>query len=174
MPSKEDNESLLSSEQEDFRAAMRYWATGVAVVATQYEEVRHGMTVNSFTSVSLDPPLIIVALDQSARTHNLVQGTQVFGVTILSSRQEELSNRFAGRHTEDQDRFAGLEIKTLITGSPFIKGGMAYLDCRVVTTHKIGHNTLFIAEVAAFQTNPETRMDGPLLYYFRDYRSLKE
>ena len=172
MPPKYDNKSLSSSEQEDLRSAMRYWATGVAVVATRYEEVRHGMTVNSFTSVSLDPPLIIVTLDQSARTHNLVQESRVFGVTILSARQEEIANRFAGRHTEDQDRFEGLEIETLVTGSPFIKGGMAYVDCRVEFTHTIGHNTLFIAEVIAFQTNPETRMDGPLLYYFREYRSL--
>lgn len=171
MTSPKDNPSI---NQEDLRSAMRYWATGVSVVSTIRDNVQHGMTVNSFTSFSLDPPLIIIALEQTARTHDLIQASGVFGVTILSSLQEEISNRFAGRHTEDQDRFIGLETETLITGSPFVKGGMAYVDCRVETTHPAGKNTLFIAEVLAFQTNPDTLADGPLIYYFRKYRRLGE
>lgn len=167
-----DTPQKSSMDQEDLRATMRYWATGVAVVATLHDHVRHGMTVNSFTSISLTPPLIIVALDQSARTHNLIKASRIFGITILSSRQEELSNRFAGHHTEDQDRFEGLETETLVTGSPFIKGGMAYLDCRVHSTQMVGPNTLFIAKVLAINANPESKSDSPLLYYFRKYRHL--
>lgn len=174
MTNPKDAPPKSTMDQEDLRSIMRYWATGVAVAATLHNEVRHGMTVNSFTSVSLTPPLIIVALEQSARTHTLIKASRIFGVTILSSLQEELSTRFAGRHTEDQDRFEGLETETLVTGSPFIKGGMAYVDCRVHSTHTVGPNTLFIAEVLAIKANPESKPDGPLLYYFRKYRQLAE
>ena len=119
---------------EEFRLAMRNWATGVSVVTTEYQGVRHGMTVNSFTSISLTPPLVLVSLERKTRTHGLVVKSGIFGITILSENQQSVSDCFAGRCGDHENRFANLETHTLVTSAPFIDGGLVYLDCRVVTT----------------------------------------
>lgn len=172
MTNKQKASSDSKDDPIDLRSAMRHWATGVCIVSTQQGDVDHGMTVNSFTSVSISPPLVTLSLEGTARTHEMVQSTQVFGITILSGKQEDVSNRFAGRDTENQDRFDGYEKERLLTGSPFIKGGTAYLDCRVKSHHPVGPNTLYIAEVIAIKLNPEFEMNGPLLYFSRSYNRL--
>ena len=139
----------MTLDPENLRAAMRAWTAGVTVVTTVYEGHKHGMTVNSFTSISLDPAMITISLQQSTRTHELVSKSRVFGLTILSAEQSKISDLFAGRFPEIEDRFADLQTETLVTGSPLIVGGLAWLDCRVVETFNAGMNTLFIAEVVA-------------------------
>lgn len=173
MPEFRNDDSHKAVDGDEIRAAMRYWATGVAIVSTLKNQEQHGMTVNSFTSISLNPPFIVVTLENTARTYNLIKASGVFGVTILSSKQEVISNRFAGRDTENKDRFDGIKTETLSTGSPFIKGGMAYFDCRVTSSHPAGTNTLIVAEVIATKIDTETNLDDPLLYYSREYRQLK-
>ena len=84
-------------DSEEMRAAMRNWATGVTVVSTMFNGERHGMTVSSFTSVSIDPAMVLVSLQMEARTYKLVDSSGVFGVTILDNSQQEISDRFAGR-----------------------------------------------------------------------------
>jgi len=79
------------------RHAMRHWTTGVAVVTARLDDQIHGMTVNSFTSISLEPPLVSATLAAGTRTQSLVEQTGVFGVTILSEGQADISDRFAGR-----------------------------------------------------------------------------
>lgn len=161
----------MAVDPENLRRGMRQWATGVTVVATQHNGIRHGMTVNSFISVSLDPPLVLVSLERTSRTHNLVQKAGFFGVTILSKDQQEVSECFAGRHTEHEDRFTNLNTFIMITGSPLVEGGLAYFDCRVVSAYEAGTHTLFIGEVLESQF-----IDGkePLLYYNRMYRGLQK
>lgn len=158
----------------DLRAAMRSWATGVAVVSTRLGEQQHGMTVNSFTSVSIDPPLVTVALEKSTRTHQMLQQSHILGITILSAAQKEISDRFAGRFPDDQDRFAGLATETLTTGAPFILGGLAFIDCRLRSTIDASPNNLIIAEVVAVKTSMQVESPEPLLYYSRAYHSLKD
>jgi flavin reductase (DIM6/NTAB) family NADH-FMN oxidoreductase RutF len=150
---------------------MRCWTTGVAIVTAQHQGLRHGMTVNSFTSISLEPPAVLVALEQTTRTHALVVESGAFGVTILASEQLSISECFAGRDCDDEDRFAGLETHSLVSGVPFIAGGLAYLDCRVIASYASGNSTLFIAEVLAAQTGER---NAPLLYLNRQYRQLQE
>jgi flavin reductase (DIM6/NTAB) family NADH-FMN oxidoreductase RutF len=128
------------------------------------------MTVNSFTSISLDPALITISLQTSTRTHELVSKSGAFGLTILSADQADISDRFAGRNPEIQDRFSGLVMETLVTGSPLLVGGLAWMDCRVVQTYAAGQNTLFIAEVLAARGTGEGR---PLVYHNRKYWQLK-
>jgi flavin reductase (DIM6/NTAB) family NADH-FMN oxidoreductase RutF len=161
----------LNLDPEQLRQAMRSWSSGVTVVTASHEGEQHGMTVNSFTSVALEPPLIIISLQTDSRTQSLVSGARAFAVTILGEDQQELSDRFAGRIPDTEDRLAGLETETLVTGAPFIKGGLAYLDCRVTQTIPVGSNTLFLAEVVAAQGNGE---GNPLIYHNRDYRKLIE
>jgi flavin reductase (DIM6/NTAB) family NADH-FMN oxidoreductase RutF len=164
----------MAVASEELRQAMRQWATGVTVVTSVYQNTRHGMTVNSFTSVSLDPPLILVSLERQTRTHRLVDQAGIFGVTILNKHQQEISDCFAGRLPEREDRFCNVETYTLATGAPFIKGGLAGLDCRVVSRYEAGTHTLFIGEVVALHI-PSLSVDSnePLLYYNRAYRGLQ-
>ncbi|MBI5963752.1 MAG: flavin reductase [Chloroflexi bacterium] len=161
----------MTLDSEKLRAAMRAWSAGVTVVTAVHEGVKHGMTVNSFTSISLDPALVTISLQQSARTHELVIQSRAFGLTILSNEQVKISDLFAGRMSETEDRFADLQTETLVTGSPLIVGGLAWLDCRVVETFDAGMNTLFIAEVVAASGSG----DGlPLIYHNRKYWELSE
>jgi flavin reductase (DIM6/NTAB) family NADH-FMN oxidoreductase RutF len=160
----------MNFNAEALRLAMRQWTTGVTVVTAELGGRRHGMAVNAFTSVSLEPPLVLVALEHITRTHGLVERSGRFGVTILAQDQQELSDRFAGRVSELADRFAGLETDTLVSGVPFLRGGLAYLDCKVVQSYPAGTHTLFIGEVIAAQSDGE---GSPLLYLNREYRKLK-
>jgi len=165
------NQTNAKIDTEQLRAAMRGWSVGVTVVTTALDGTRHGMTVNSFTSISLDPPLITISLQGSSRTCEMILKSHVFGLTILSAKQAHLSDLFAGRNPEIEDRFAGLKIQTLVTGSPLIVGGLAWLDCRVTQTVDAGMNTLIIAEVVGAQTGEDA---PPLLYHSRKYWTLKE
>lgn len=154
---------------EHLRQAMRRWASGVSVVCSQHGETRHGMTVNSFTSISLDPPHVSITLANWTRTYRLVMQSAIFGVTILSDRQQALADRFAGRTGEDEDRFAGVETFTLVTGAPLIWGGLAQIDCRTVHTFAMKSSTLIIGEVVAAQSAQET---NPLIYFNRVFHRL--
>jgi flavin reductase (DIM6/NTAB) family NADH-FMN oxidoreductase RutF len=160
----------MTVDPEVLRVAMRSWVTGITIVSTSHRGVQHGMTVSSFTSVSLEPPLLMVSLEQSTRTHELVGESGAFGVTILGDHQVWISDRFAGRESESSDRFAGLEVTTLVTGVPFLKDHLACFDCRVVRKLKMGNHTIFIGEVLALDLPDGKSL--PLIYYDRSYRQL--
>ena len=166
-----ENFTNRNLDPEILRGAMRAWSAGVTVVTAVYEGIKHGMTVNSFTSISLEPALITVSLRGSTRTHELVTKSRAFGLTILSAQQSKLSDIFSGQLAEVEDRFANLQIDTLVTGSPLIIGGLAWLDCRVTETFDAGLNTLFIAEVLAAR---DTNVGPPLIYHNRKYWSLSQ
>jgi len=159
--------AILDPEQ--LRQSMRAWTSGVTVVTASHAGEQHGMTVSSFTSIALEPPLIIISLQTDSRTHELVSQAKAFAVTILAEDQQELSERFAGRAPDVEDRLAGIGTETLVTGAPFIKGGLAYLDCRVMQSISMGTNTLFLAEVVAARGNGAGQ---PLVYHDRKYHKL--
>ena len=156
-------------DPEQLRQAMRAWSSGVTIVTASHAGEQHGMTVSSFTSVALDPPMIIISLQSASRTQELVSHANAFAVTILSDNQQEISDRFAGRISDAENRLLDLETETLVTGTPFIKGGLAYLDCRVSQTIPVGSNTIFLAEVVAARGNGEGQ---PLVYHDRRYHNL--
>ncbi len=151
------------------RQAMRNWTTGVAVLTGYAGEIRHGMTVNSFTSLSLDPPLVGVTLANSTRTRDLVEQSGVFGVTILAEDQAEMADRFAGRIPEDEDRMTGVETFTLVSGAPLLSSGLVCLDCKVIQRYPMKNSTLYVGEVLAIHHN---RQAQPLVYHNRVYHRL--
>jgi len=159
----------MSVEPEELRRTMRRWATGVTVVSVENNGIFHGMTVNSFTSVSIDPPLILVSLERGTRTQGMVSTAGYFGVTILHRRQQEIAERFAGRYTEHLNRFEGLDTFKLLTGAPLLAGGLAWFDCKVVVTYEAGTHTLYLGDVLAVKERNE---DRPLIYYNQDYRGV--
>ena len=175
MPHRYDEISLekthMTLDSEKLRRALRAWTTGVAVVTARYEDQQYGMTVNSFSSVSLEPPVVSLTLKQLTHTHDLVIKSGAFAVTILSSEQKELSDRFAGKILGITDRFGGVQTDKLSIDVPIIKGGMAYFDCRVMNSMPIGENTLFVAEVIAVSRDGEDEKK-PLVYHNRAYWKL--
>jgi flavin reductase (DIM6/NTAB) family NADH-FMN oxidoreductase RutF len=159
----------MNNNSEALRKAMRQWTTGVCVVCGKNDTLRHGMTVNSFTSVSLEPPLIIVTLANNTRTCNLINETGRFSVSILRQNQKAVADRFSGKDTESDDRFTGIETITLPGGLPAIEGALALLETTVVKKVKLENSTLFISEVK-FSVN---QVQGkPLIYHNREYYSL--
>lgn len=163
------------STGEMLRLSMRRWVTGVAIVTSKFEEYSHGMTVNSFVSLSLDPPLVAVTMNNETRTFHLVQQSGIFAVTMLSDLQVALAERFAGRGPEPLDRMAGLDAFSMVSGAPLIRGGVAYIDCRVVHQHPLRHATLLIGEVLAARP-AAMDADGverpPLVYFNRTFHGL--
>jgi flavin reductase (DIM6/NTAB) family NADH-FMN oxidoreductase RutF len=127
------------------------------------------MTINSFNSVSLEPPVVSVTLKQLTHTHDLVLKSGMFAVTVLTSEQKELSDRFAGKIPNITDRFEGVPTDKLSIDAPILKDGMAYFDCRVMNSMPVGENTLFIAEVIAARGKGE---NSPLVYHNRVYWKL--
>ena len=159
----------MTLDPEQLRRAMRAWTTGVAVVTATHEGQRYGMTVNSFTSISLEPPLISVTLKRLTHTYELVEKSGEFAITILSADQGDLSDRFAGKISDITDRFENVETSKMLIDAPLLKGGMAFFNCRVVNSIPVGENTLFIAEVIAARGGGE---GGPLVYHNRVYWKL--
>lgn len=160
---------------EMLRYTMRHWVTGVAIVTSHFEGVSHGMTVNSFVSLSLDPPLVAVTMNVETRTFHLVTLSGTFAVTILSDLQVALAERFAGRGPEPANRMAGLDAFTMVTGAPLIRGGVGFIDCRVMHQQPVGHAVLLVGEVLSAQPAAPSH-DGverpPLVYFNRTFQRL--
>jgi len=159
----------MTLDPEQLRHAMRAWTTGVAVITATHEGQRYGMTINSFISISLEPPLISVTLKQLTHTHELVEKSGEFAITILAADQGDLSDIFAGKKPEITDRFEGLEIEKLQIDAPLLTGGTAFFNCRVVNSIPVGENTVFFAEVIAARGEGE---GDPLVYHNRVFWKL--
>lgn len=150
----------MTFDLESFRLAMRTWTTGVAVLMAGYENESYGMTVNSFTSLALDPPLVTVVLKSDTRVFELVTKSRAFSVTILSAEQQELAGNFAGK-LHGAERMEGR--------ASLLDSGLARLDCRVVHTYAAGVNTLIVAEVIEARVHST---ENPLVYHNRGYHQL--
>ncbi len=153
---------------DDFKKALQLWASGVAVVTTISEKFGvQGMTVTAFTSVSVDPPQILVCINDSADTGGGIQESQSFAVNVLNVDQQDLSNQFAGGSSQLQ-RFENTDWEAGITGAPILTKSLMSLDCRVVEKVLAGTHWVIIGEVQACVC----RSGEPLLYYCGAYRQL--
>lgn len=155
-------------DQEAFKKALRGWASGVTVVTSRAGDRVHGMTVSAFSSVSADPPLVLVCANRESTTHSVIEEGGVFAVNILAEHQEEVSNVFASAKYEDSrlDRVTWADGET---GAPLIDEALASLECKVASAHHEGSHTIYIGRVEAVHTTDAT----PLLYYRGGYRSLR-
>ena len=163
----------MSIGSEEFRDSLRHFPTGVTIVTMLDQESGelHGLTVSSFTSVSPQPPLILVGIDHRATAYRLLEREEaVFAVNILAHDQVELSNRFAW--VKDEDRFANGNWGVAITGAPILNNSLAWLDCSVFARHEAGSHTIYIGEVQA--SGVPRAGEQPLIYWNRGYRSLRQ
>ena len=160
----------MSLNPAEFRKAMGCFATGVTIITVDLDGEVHGMTANALASVSLDPPLLLVCVDHSARTHAHLHARKRFGVNVLAENQRAVSEYYA-LPAEAQDRAEG-EAKTRFErtahGTPVLQGALAYLECRLHTAQDAGDHTIFIAEVE----DVVVREGYPLLYFRGKYRSI--
>lgn len=157
----------MAVDPDTFKAALGQWPSGVTIVTMLSDDgAWHGMTASSFSSVSLDPPLVSVCLVKTLWSHELITQSGVFGVNILASDQTELGKRFAGMRPEITDRFEGVDTVTAETGVPLFDQSLAWLDCKVVNAYEGGDHTIFVGEVLEAR-NP--RKAAPLLFHSRNW-----
>ncbi len=154
-------------QPEQLRSVLRLWASGVTLVTAGHDGVLHGMTVSSFSSVALEPPLVSVNIERRTRTHQLMESAGHFAVCVLTDQQEELARRFGGGLPDDSDRFVDLQYSLSQHGDPIPDSCLAVLECRIVGAHPAGTHTVFIGQVQAASKSDHA---GPLLYYDRQYR----
>ena len=153
-----------------YRRVVGRFATGVTVVTTQVGGEQHAMTCNSFTSVSLEPVLVLFCAEKVARFHDVVLATGEWAVSVLAQGQEAVSRHFAVRGRPLDDQFAGVD-HTLgpVTGAAVLDCSVAALECRTVSTVDAGDHTVVVGEVLGLSVpDPEGE---PLLYYEGRYRT---
>ncbi|MFQ5943409.1 MAG: flavin reductase family protein [Anaerolineales bacterium] len=161
----------MTVSPEELRSVLRQWASGVTVVTGGVDGVHHGMTVSSFSSVSLEPPLVSVNIERRTRTHSLMLRAGAFAVCILASDQQELAQRFGGGVPDSEERLEGVAYRLGELGSPLLEGCLATLECRVHASLPAGTHSVFVGEAMEWDIDHDKT---PLLYWRRDFRLIRE
>jgi flavin reductase (DIM6/NTAB) family NADH-FMN oxidoreductase RutF len=143
----------MTIEKVFFRQVMGQFATGVTVVTTCSHEGLAGLTVNSFTSVSLDPPLVLICIDLSSMVLPFIRESGIFAVNILTHEQEALSRCFATSSEERYEHFCHASYHLAATGSPILDEALAFIDSRVVAEYPGGDHVIFLGQVVAMGTD---------------------
>jgi flavin reductase (DIM6/NTAB) family NADH-FMN oxidoreductase RutF len=157
----------MAIDPADFRRALAQFASGVTAVTTRDASGRSlGLTVTAFSSVSLEPPLVLVCVDTRSETNAGFRDSGTFGVSVLSEEQEDVSKQFAWGGAAKFDK---AETVDGTTGVPLVAGALAHLECRVVAAHPAGDHTIYVGEIVAMATRP----GRPLTYWQGQYRRLR-
>lgn len=153
-------------DAELFRLILRHFAAGVTVITSLADDGRPaGMTATAFSSVSTEPPQVLVCVNAEARTRKAIEDHAGFAVNILAAGQEELAMRFASRVT---DKFEGIGWRGGVTGAPLLEGAIAIVECRIANAVEAGTHVIYIGEVLSGGVEP----GDPLLYFDGSYRRL--
>lgn len=152
----------------DFRSTVGSFATGVTVVTTRGEEHAYGMTANAFSSVSLDPPLVLVCVISPSEGSEHIKRNGCFAVNILRDEQEPISRYFASKdRPRGRDAFREVSHRIGASGSPILDDVIGYLDCRVHAEHEAGDHQIFIGEVLELGFDAEGK---PLVFHSGRYK----
>jgi flavin reductase (DIM6/NTAB) family NADH-FMN oxidoreductase RutF len=167
MSSDRPSKRVAPVTSEEFRHACGRFATGITIASVlDAGGAPHGLTVSSFASVSLDPPLILICLGHDVSVIDHFRASNNFGINVLTESQRDLSDRFARK---GQDRFDGLEWQAGETGVPLLTGVLAALECRTSHRYAAGDHDIFVGEMLAARV-----ADGkPLIYFASRYRGLR-
>lgn len=158
-----------SVDPASFRAAMRRWASSVAVVAVRCGGRIHGATATAVASLSDAPPTVLVSLHVAGQTHALIECADALAISVLADDRADLADRFAGRAGSATDRFEGVPYAEEVTGAPILDGAAAFLDGRVERAWTYADHTVFVVRVLAAGTRQPA---APLLYADGAYRRL--
>ena len=151
--------------QDALKEVMRIYPQGVTVVTTGGTDGPRGITVSSFTSVSLDPPLVMISISKGSALHDVFVKAAKFAVNFLADDQKSVSDRFAGR-TGPGERFEGLRYRTGSSGCPIIEGARASIECGSWRVYEGGDHSMIVGEVVAARALNAKR---PLVYYSQQY-----
>lgn len=149
-----------------FKLALSHFASGVTVLTTEHEGKAYGMTVASFASLSLHPPLVLVCVEKNVKSHDAIIAARKFGVNILGIGQADLSSRFASRL---EDKFSGVALADSHTGLPLLAGAITTIECELRDQFPGGDHSIFVGEVVAVTTSE----GAPLVYFRSGYRELQ-
>jgi flavin reductase (DIM6/NTAB) family NADH-FMN oxidoreductase RutF len=158
-----------SASPDAFREILAHWASGVCVVTTNSDTMLYGLTVSSFTALSLDPPLVLVCLARSNRLVQMIEGSQGFAVSILSREQTAASRYFARPGRLPTTDFTEIEGEWTPVGQPVIAGALAWMACALHAIVVQGDHAIVIGRVTLTHVNEGRE---PLLYYDRSYRGI--
>ncbi|HEX3264038.1 MAG TPA: flavin reductase family protein [Candidatus Limnocylindrales bacterium] len=166
----------MEPRPDSFRAVMGHFATGISVVTTFDGDRPAGITVNAFSSVSLEPPLVMVALDRRRFITPMVRAAGRYAVSVLGADQQALSDCFAHAPTQpgepSREDFCGAAWQPGPTGLPLLDGAIATLECTTVETFSAGDHDLFIGRVDSMEELREGV--APLLYFRRRYLRIEQ
>ena len=158
-------------EADAFKGVMAQWPKGVTIATTRHAGAPVGMTVSSFTGVSLHPPQVLICVSRQANTHAAIVESGYFAVNLLAAGQQEWGMRFADPQSAVGDRFAGIAWFTARTGAPILPGVLGWLDCSLYHAFAGGDHTIFVGEITACEMGSTS---APLIYYRRDWWRLAE
>jgi 3-hydroxy-9,10-secoandrosta-1,3,5(10)-triene-9,17-dione monooxygenase reductase component len=164
-------EFSVEVDQSQLRSVMARYITGVSVVTTTRHGELLGVTVSSFTSVTLEPPTVLVCLRSEARTTPAIIEADCYAINVLSGSQAAVARRFASPDLTQPERFRWLELNYAITGCPLLAGAAAWLDCRLRQTFRIGTHDVLVGDVLAAGTDPTG--EAPLMYHDREMAPLR-
>ncbi|MGQ9369956.1 flavin reductase family protein [Azospirillum sp. A39] len=158
----------MTIDSRAFRNALGTFATGITVITTRCPDgTPVGVTVNSFSSVSLDPPLVLFCLGRESRSFDVLAHGTCFAVNVLAEEQQELSARFS--RGDEQDRWEGIEVERWETGAPILRGCLANLDCTKEAVHDGGDHVILVGRVRRLGAR---EAGNPLLYFRGGYARL--
>jgi flavin reductase len=160
----------VTVDQTAFRGALGRFASGVTVVTTVIDGVDHAMTASAFTSVSLDPPQVLVCSQRASRFHEAVMVSGVWGVSILSDRGRDASAWFAHKGRALEGQFDGVPHHRGALGVPLLDASLAWLECRTIGIHEGGTHTILVGEVT--WAGVQEGDDDPLIHYRSHYGTI--
>ncbi|MFL2543063.1 MAG: flavin reductase family protein [Alphaproteobacteria bacterium] len=149
--------------KENFKKTLSTFATGITVVSIKYNSILYGKTINSFSSLSLSPPLVLFSLDNKSSKLKIFRESKTVSINILSNNQEIISRNFAKKNPNWKE----IEYEVLKNGNPIIKNCVSNLDCKIEDQIKKGDHVIFICKVLQVLNNNKLK---PLIYYNSKYR----
>ncbi len=154
--------------QDEFKKSLGHFPSGVTVVTYKIGDEFGGVTVSSFTSLSLDPPLVLFSIIKNTQSHEKLSQAESYAVHILSSSQKDISNGFASAKTDKNELLRNLKPE-IIEGAPVFSGAQSVLVCRKEHLYDGGDHTIFVSRVVSASTDESK---SPILYFNRNYHSL--
>ncbi len=156
-------------DQQAFRSIIGNFATGVTVITAAAGDELQGMTANAFTSLSLDPLMVLICVDRESHTHRILTAGRAFTINILAAHQEDVSRLFAKKAPPERGSLRGQEFRIGKTGAPVLKDCLAYLECRIAHELPGGDHTIFLGKVVDAAAIGE---GAPLVFFRAQYREL--
>ena len=160
----------MTADIQTYKDAMSQFTSGVTIATTRADNADFGITLSSFISVSLNPPMVAICVDERLAMCDAIKKAKCFAVNILTNNQKALAERFADGNLSMNERFEGVDTTTSETGAPILPNTLSFIDCTMHHAHLAGDHTLFFGRVQASHVGAH---HAPLVYHNRDWQLLR-